>query len=47
MQEAFKRILSKFEGIEVHCLEMSDWQGQSAIEAEAKLKEMEDSHDRE
>ena len=37
MKEAFKRILSKLEGIEVHCLEMSDWQGQSAIESAIEI----------
>ena len=41
MQEAFKRILSKLEGIEVHCLEMSDWQGQSAIESAIEIVKQE------
>ncbi|GEM_PF-1980686 len=41
MQEAFKRILSKLEGIEVHCLEMSDWQGQNAIESAIEIVKQE------
>lgn len=31
MQEVFEKIIEKQKGIETHCLEMNDWQGQSAI----------------
>lgn len=31
MHEVFEKIIEKLEKIETHCLEMNDWQGQSAI----------------